>query len=166
MANAGEHTNKRQFFLTFKSCEHLNRKHSVFGSVVAGLEEVVMKMEKVPTDTKNRPLEPITILDTIVVENPFQEAEAWEMKRIESKQQQQKAESQPSASSGNAKKTPVGESKASSPGLSIGRYLKKSVASLPSATTDNDGIPILQNVAKPKPVSKTGKSKLTNFSGW
>jgi len=36
MANSGTDTNKSQFFITFRSCPHLNRKHTVFGKVAAG----------------------------------------------------------------------------------------------------------------------------------
>jgi peptidyl-prolyl cis-trans isomerase-like protein 2 len=36
-----------KFFITFKSCGHLDNKHSVFGSVVGGLD-ILSKLEAVP----------------------------------------------------------------------------------------------------------------------
>lgn len=65
MANAGPNTNGSQFFITFKSCHHLDHKHSVFGRVVGGLE-VLRAMEVVETDERDRPVEELKIISTTV----------------------------------------------------------------------------------------------------
>jgi cyclophilin family peptidyl-prolyl cis-trans isomerase len=82
MANAGPGTNKRQFFLTYKSCAHLDRKHSVFGRVVKGLD-VLRAMEAVPTGKADRPTEDIKILAAeIMGSNPVTAAAEAERERI------------------------------------------------------------------------------------
>ena len=87
MANAGAGTNKRQFFLTFKSCTHLDRKHSVFGRVVKGLD-VLRAMEAVPTGKGDRPLEEIKIITAeILGSNPAREAEEAERVRIQERRE-------------------------------------------------------------------------------
>jgi peptidyl-prolyl cis-trans isomerase-like protein 2 len=55
MANSGPHTNGSQFFILYKSANHLNFKHTVFGVVVGGLTTLAA-MEKVPVDDSDRPL--------------------------------------------------------------------------------------------------------------
>ena len=72
MANSGPNTNKSQFFITFRSCRHLDKKHTVFGKVVGGIE-VLDKMEKIETDAKDRPKEPIIIKRIVVYVDPFRE---------------------------------------------------------------------------------------------
>ncbi|CAG2160673.1 unnamed protein product [Oppiella nova] len=74
MANSGPNTNKSQFFITFRSCKHLDKKHTIFGRVVGGLE-VLDKMERIKTNDKDRPLEEIKIIRTSIFVDPFQEIE-------------------------------------------------------------------------------------------
>ena len=44
-----------QFVILYKSANHLNFKHTVFGGVVGGLA-ALSAMEKVPVDDDDRPL--------------------------------------------------------------------------------------------------------------
>ena len=61
MANAGPNTNGSQFFIvTADACPWLDGKHTVFGQVVAG-QDVVDRISNVERDTRDKPLEPVTI---------------------------------------------------------------------------------------------------------
>jgi|SRR5579884_264387 len=61
MANAGPNTNGSQFFIvTADAAPWLDGKHTVFGRVTAGME-TVDAIEELPTDQRDRPLEPPVI---------------------------------------------------------------------------------------------------------
>src|SRR5437764_11570659 len=61
MANAGPNTNGSQFFIvTADSAPWLDGKHTVFGRVSAGMD-AIDAIEALPTDARDRPLEPPVI---------------------------------------------------------------------------------------------------------
>lgn len=66
MANAGPNTNGSQFFLVTKDeCPWLDGNHTVFGRVTDGMD-VVDRIEAVPTDARDAPLEPVGIVTVTV----------------------------------------------------------------------------------------------------
>lgn len=61
MANRGPNTNTSQFFFTYRSCNHLDNKHTVFGRLVGGLK-VLDEMEAIATDNKDKPTTEIKLI--------------------------------------------------------------------------------------------------------
>ncbi|TVP81063.1 MAG: peptidylprolyl isomerase [Puniceicoccaceae bacterium] len=67
MANSGPMTNGSQFFITTSKPQWLNDKHTIFGKVVEGYENV-KKLEGVETGAQDRPVEDQKIIRARVAE--------------------------------------------------------------------------------------------------
>ena len=72
MANKGKNTNSSQFFITYRPAKHLDRKHTIFGKVVGGMD-VLNRLENVEVSEDKRPLEEIVMNDVVVFVDPFEE---------------------------------------------------------------------------------------------
>lgn len=69
-----------QFFVTFKDCRHLDRKHSVFGKIRSGLQ-VLDVIEQIPTDSGDAPTLDLILKDIIIIDDPFDEFKRLQEKK-------------------------------------------------------------------------------------
>ena len=72
MANAGRNTNGSQFFITYTPVSHLDGKHVVFGRVESGYE-ICERIERLKTDSQDKPAERVTIIDSGEIKKPKEE---------------------------------------------------------------------------------------------
>ncbi len=66
MANAGPNTGSSQFFINLVNNNFLDSKHPAFGKVISGME-VVDAIAKVATNSNDKPLKNVTIINAAIV---------------------------------------------------------------------------------------------------
>lgn len=153
MANSGGGmSNGSQFFITYRSCKHLDGKHTIFGKLVGGLETLT-EMEKVEVDNKDCPIEDIIIQTAQVFVDPYQEADeqlAAEREAEAEKIAKEKEEIDKKKS--DAKKQPLKVYR-----TGVGKYLTK-----PATKTDQKP----STSGEPAEKKKRDSSYSFNFNSW
>ena len=71
MANSDKDSNNSQFFITFAECQHLNKKHTIFGKVVGDSIYNLLAFQSLDTDSDDRPTYQPSIRKIKVILNPF-----------------------------------------------------------------------------------------------
>ena len=66
MANSGPNTNGSQWFVAEVPLAYLDGKHTIFGQCDAASVEVVKRIARLPTDSRDKPQEPV-IVERIVI---------------------------------------------------------------------------------------------------
>lgn len=168
MANKGKDTNTSQFFLTYRAVPHLNRKHTIFGRVVEGLE-TLGRLEKVETDDKDRPTESCSITEVVVYVDPFEEflkqrsEKEAEEARKEALRKEGGAEDDRTTWTGKRIRAD-GKVEQEGGGGGVGKYLKAQAA---KGAPDEDEIVGEWEEPEPEPPSKKRKGGgFGNFDAW
>ena len=171
MANSGPATNRSQFYLTFKSCQHLDNKHTVFGRVVGGAD-VLRRIELEETDKDDRPKREVKLISAAVFVSPVAESdEAFEAairKRVAAREERESAKSGRAVASSapSADERVAGPalplSKKSGVGMYLGeKHLQNTPASQPAPYPAVFAAQAVDGKAK-----KRAKTGFGDFSSW
>ncbi|XP_058080781.1 peptidyl-prolyl cis-trans isomerase CYP65 [Magnolia sinica] len=162
MANSGPHTNGSQFFILYKSANHLNFKHTVFGGVVGGLTTLAA-MEKVPVDDDDRPLEEIKITSITVFVNPYTEPDEEEDKKGED----EKVADEDNEKVGSWYSNPgMGMMASTTNGNGVGKYLKARNAQAQAQAQATVDTALEANGFSKKRKVGASKVEYKDFSAW
>ncbi|XP_072809558.1 RING-type E3 ubiquitin-protein ligase PPIL2 isoform X3 [Vicugna pacos] len=155
MANSGPNTNKSQFFITFRSCAYLDKKHTIFGRVVGGFDTLTA-MENVESDPKtDRPKEEIRIESTTVFVDPYEEADA----QIAAERRMQLEATEARESTAKTSQAPQGSQGPQTYRQGVGKYISPAVTK--RVAEEEPSTSAMAPAAKKKPSRGFG-----DFSSW
>ena len=171
MANKGKNTNSSQFFITYRAAKHLDRKHTIFGKVVGGLD-VLDKMEVAPVGDGDVPVKDITMKEVVVFVDPFDEylkKRASEEEKGRNEEERRKAgKNEEDLTTWTGKRLrDVGRGSGESAG-EVGKYLK---AKTKEVTEEDEVVGVVmeeEEYAYQEPVKKKPKASggFGNFDSW
>ena len=167
MANKGKDTNTSQFFITYRAVSHLNRKHTIFGKVVEGLD-VLKRLEDTPVDDKDRPTARCEIEDIAVYVDPFEEflkqRSEQEIADTRKEEIRRQGGTEDDRTTWTGKRIRAdGKVEGDGAQSGVGKYLK--VASTQQAAEDQDEI--VGDWDEPEPPAKKQKGGgFGNFDSW
>ncbi|KAF2102357.1 hypothetical protein NA57DRAFT_32471 [Rhizodiscina lignyota] len=167
MANKGKNTNSSQFFITYRPAKHLDRKHTIFGKVVGGMD-TLSKLENAETDDKDRPVEDIELEDIVVFVDPFEE---FQKRRVETEEsERQKEEIKRQGGTDDDRTTWTGKRiradgtiEGGGGGGGVGKYLKGALGGLQEDEVVEEWDEVIEEPIKKKVKSSGG---FGNFDNW
>lgn len=148
-------------FITYRSCRHLDGKHTIFGKLVGGMD-TLNELEKIEVDNKDQPIEDIRIESAHIFVDPFQEAdEQLAKERAEELEKQQKAAADEQKRKERAQPLKVFRS-------GVGKYLNTTAIKTSGQQDAQAAASTAANVSEPtikkkKPNSNYG---FGNFGSW
>jgi len=171
MANKGKNTNSSQFFITYRAAKHLDRKHTIFGKVVGGLD-VLDKMEVAPVGDGDVPVKDITMKEVVVFVDPFDEylkKRASEEEKGRNEEERRKAgKNEEDLTTWTGKRLrDVGRGSGESAG-EVGKYLKAKAKEVTEEDEVVGEVMEEEEYAYQEPVKKKPKASggFGNFDSW
>jgi peptidyl-prolyl cis-trans isomerase-like protein 2 len=170
MANKGKDTNSSQFFILYRAAKHLDKKHTIFGKVVEGLD-TLSRMENVEVSEKDkRPIDDLVMKEVIIFLDPFEE---WRKERSE--KEAKDAEKEEIRRQGGAEEDRVtwtgkrirGDGTIEeSTESGVGKYLKAAITGGKAVEEDEIVGEWEEEAAREPPKKKAKSGGFGNFDAW
>ena len=169
MANKGKNTNSSQFFITYRPAKHLDRKHTIFGRVVGGLD-VLGKLEAVEvSEADKKPLEDIVMQEVSVFVDPFEEFQQAKTEKEEAEREKEEIARQ--GGTEDDKTTWTGKrirsdgTNGDSNGVKVGKYLQSAMATDPASGEAGNDLGEWE-VTEPQKKKTKAIGGFGNFDNW